>query len=166
MGTYRQKGFTVAEMLIVIIVIAILAAITVMAFNGIQEQARYSIARKDMRNFGETVQIFRVENDRYPIIPSEFSEILKRGGLYESTRTSDKSYAICASPAGFAFVAWNPIITAYKNGDVLYLLSDGGGQTEHILTNSSLSSDPNRVDKICDQVYNTATYEDWTFNVP
>ena len=37
-----RSGFTIVELLIVIVVIAILAAITIVAFNGIQERARAS----------------------------------------------------------------------------------------------------------------------------
>lgn len=36
----KSPGFTIVELLIVIVVIAVLAAITVVAFNGIQERAR------------------------------------------------------------------------------------------------------------------------------
>lgn len=35
----QQKGFTIVELLIVIVVIAILAAITIVAYNGIQQRA-------------------------------------------------------------------------------------------------------------------------------
>jgi prepilin-type N-terminal cleavage/methylation domain-containing protein len=38
----KQTGFTIVELLIVIVVIAILAAITVVAFNGIQDRSRLS----------------------------------------------------------------------------------------------------------------------------
>lgn len=38
----KQTGFTIVELLIVIVVIGILAAITVVAYNGVQEQARHS----------------------------------------------------------------------------------------------------------------------------
>jgi len=40
LGTQRQRGFTIVELLIVIVVVAILAAITVVAYNGIQGRAR------------------------------------------------------------------------------------------------------------------------------
>lgn len=42
----RPKGFTIVELLIVIVVIAILAAITVVAYNGSQQRAR-NAARLD-----------------------------------------------------------------------------------------------------------------------
>jgi prepilin-type N-terminal cleavage/methylation domain-containing protein len=38
----KQAGFTIVELLIVVVVIAILAAITIVSFNGIQTRARDS----------------------------------------------------------------------------------------------------------------------------
>jgi len=39
MWAQKQKGFTIVELLIVIVVIGILAAITIVAYNGIQDRA-------------------------------------------------------------------------------------------------------------------------------
>ena len=39
-----KSGFTIVELLIVIVVIAILAAITIVAYNGIQNRAKASEA--------------------------------------------------------------------------------------------------------------------------
>lgn len=41
----QQTGFTIVELLIVIVVIGILAAITIVAYNGIQERARLASAQ-------------------------------------------------------------------------------------------------------------------------
>ena len=163
--TGRSQAFTVIELLIVIVVIAILSAIFAVTYNGIQQRAKVNVAQADMRSVGQQAEVFRIQNKRNPLSAADFSEILKNAGVYDSTRTESKSYAICADSSGYSFVAWNPIIQGYKNGDTLYLYSYGGAQQIYELTNSSLSSN-NQLDKICDMVYGTSTFESWTYQIP
>ena len=51
----QGRGFTIVELLIVIVVIAILAAITIVAYNGIQSSARNSKAKADIANLAKAV---------------------------------------------------------------------------------------------------------------
>jgi len=62
----KQKGFTIVELLIVIVVIAILAVITVVAYNGIQTRARDTERQADINSVGKKLTEFRIINGYYP----------------------------------------------------------------------------------------------------
>lgn len=161
----KTTGFTVIEMLIVIVVLAILATLLILSWTGIRQKAQVAVAQDDMHAVAQSAEVFRVTYDRAPINATDFSSILQSAHVYDSTRTPAKSYAICADANGYAFVAWNPVINGFKNGDLLYLYASSSGQQLYQLTNSSLSAN-DQIGKICTQVYSTAVFNAWTYNIP
>lgn len=62
----RQAGFTIVELLIVIVVIGILAAITIVAYSGIQSRARDMTRQSDIKNVQKLVEMYYAENGSYP----------------------------------------------------------------------------------------------------
>lgn len=62
----KQTGFTIVELLIVIVVIAILAAITIVAYNGIQNRANDTSIQSDLKNIAQKLEMFKVDNGYYP----------------------------------------------------------------------------------------------------
>jgi prepilin-type N-terminal cleavage/methylation domain-containing protein len=62
-----QHGFTIVELLIVIVVIAILAAISVVAYTGIQERANASVIQNDLANVAKKIHLLRAETGEYPV---------------------------------------------------------------------------------------------------
>lgn len=62
--TRTQHGFTIVELLIVIVVIGILAAITVVAYNGIQEKSRVQKANSDLNALVKAIHVGRISADK------------------------------------------------------------------------------------------------------
>lgn len=72
----RRSGFTIVELLIVIVVIAILAAITIVAYNGIQDRAKNSAAQSAAAQASKRVQQYFIENsDTYPADETAFNSL-------------------------------------------------------------------------------------------
>ncbi|HEX6415906.1 MAG TPA: prepilin-type N-terminal cleavage/methylation domain-containing protein [Candidatus Saccharimonadales bacterium] len=61
-----RAGFTIVELLIVIVVVAILAAIVTVAYNGIQGRARDSRRVQDMKTIVKGLEIYKTNNGSYP----------------------------------------------------------------------------------------------------
>lgn len=62
----QKTGFTIVELLIVVVVIAILAAITVVAYTGVQQRTRYSIMQSDISTMNKAILMFYSEKGYYP----------------------------------------------------------------------------------------------------
>jgi prepilin-type N-terminal cleavage/methylation domain-containing protein len=62
----RHKGFTIVELLIVIVVIGILAAITMVAYNGIQTRAKDSQRKSDIALITKALEYYYEINRQYP----------------------------------------------------------------------------------------------------
>lgn len=62
----QQTGFTIVELLIVIVVIGILAAIVIVAYSGVQDKARYSAMQSDLNSLNKAIQLYYVDNGAYP----------------------------------------------------------------------------------------------------
>lgn len=61
-----RGGFTIVELLIVIVIIGILAAITTVAYNGVQNRARTAAAQALANQASKKVAAYYVSNGSYP----------------------------------------------------------------------------------------------------
>ena len=67
MTSLGRKGFTIVELLIVIVVISILAAITIVAYNGISNHAKIASLQSTLSQASKKIEAYKVQNnDTYP----------------------------------------------------------------------------------------------------
>jgi len=61
-----QKGFTIVELLIVVVIIGILAAIVLVAYNGLTNRARLASSQETASTLAKKAESYNAENGSYP----------------------------------------------------------------------------------------------------
>lgn len=103
----RQSGFTIVELLIVVVVIAILAAITIVSYNGITTQANAAAAKSFTSTVAKKFEAYQAENGRYPVVITEVN----------SSADASRSYYInLAAAAGTTASTYSTQAAVFETG--------------------------------------------------
>ena len=62
----RQQGFSLIEIMVVVVIIGILAALIVPRLMDRPDQARVVAARQDIAALMQALKLFKLDNGRYP----------------------------------------------------------------------------------------------------
>ena len=68
-----EKGFTIVELLIVIVVIGILAAITIVSFNGVTSRANGTSAKAAASATIKKAEAYNAEKGNYPLLGTDLT---------------------------------------------------------------------------------------------
>lgn len=83
------SGFTLVELLIVIVVIGILAAITLVAYNGVQNKANDSAIMSDINAVRQSMELAKVELSCYPTTLAQLpTNVHLSKGSYDTTQNN------------------------------------------------------------------------------
>ncbi len=105
----KRKGFTLIELLIVMAVIAILIAIAIPSFRGMQNEARKTKAQGDVRVVKIAVESYYKNHGAYPAVANYQTTLLNasprilESNLYDpfgATSTTTYSYALGTGSTG------------------------------------------------------------------
>lgn len=118
------SGFTIVELLIVIVVIALLAVISIVAYNGIQSRAHLSTLKSDLANAARKMAADNASNGQYA--PTA-SEVDSNNGLPASPGTT---YQYASTTNSYCITGTNNGVH-YKISNTAALPSSGvcGGHT-------------------------------------
>lgn len=129
--TAKSKGFTIVELLIVIVVIGILAAITIVSYNGVTAQAKVSAAKASLNTISKKLELYRINNGSFPTANDNAtwkSLLSESAGVISGT----SNYAMCRTATGdrYAVIAWQPLLVVNNTpvgSTMWYISSEQGG---------------------------------------
>lgn len=140
----KNKGFTIVELLVVIVVIGILAAITLVTYSGISQRAVVASLKSDLSNSLTKLELYQVQNGSYPTmndcssgpdpVPPKICLKSSPGNSYIYSPASG------SSPRSFVLMTTN-------NDDVTYQITGDSNPTEVVASGTVHSTySPNYID--------------------
>ena len=135
----RNKGFTIVELLIVIVVIGILALLVITTYSGIQAKARNAKRQSDVAALQTQLEAFFSQNGYYPSL----ADMNNAGWLSTNMKSLDQESLIDPSNATQS----KTLVAAPALKSYAYAVTDSSG-------NSCEAQDTN-----CAQYTLTASYE-------
>jgi general secretion pathway protein G len=111
-----KNGFTIVELLIVIVVISILAAITILAYNGVQQKAIVASLSSDLDSASKRLKLDQVDLGGYPATTA----LANNGAGLQASPNDTYQYSVnnSVSPQTFCLTA--------TNGTNSYFISQDG----------------------------------------
>lgn len=103
----HSRGFTVVELLIVIVVIAILAAISIVAYTGVQHRAHDARRVADMKAIVKALELYKLEHSTYP--PVVHSGLGAQAGWEASARESPGQFLHQLASGSFGLAGGVPL---------------------------------------------------------
>jgi len=73
----RTQGFTLIEIMVVVVIMAILAALIVPRIMGRPDEARVVAAQQDIRTIVQALKFYRLDNARYPTTEQGLAALVK-----------------------------------------------------------------------------------------
>lgn len=76
--TGQQNGFTLLEVMVVVVILGILAALVVPKIISRPDEARVMAAKQDIASLMQALKLYRLDNQRYPVTEQGLQALASR----------------------------------------------------------------------------------------
>ena len=137
----KAYGFTIVELLIVIVVIGILAAVSIVAYNGVNNRARVASASSALNQARKKLDLYNVENGSYPADLSTAGIASSSGVAYGySTTNSNANFCLTATVGDISYYLDNDTKATPTEGGCNGHTWPGGVVMTNLVTNGDFSN--------------------------
>jgi prepilin-type N-terminal cleavage/methylation domain-containing protein len=125
----RSKGFTIVELLIVIVVIAILATLVIVTFTGIQQKARDSQRQTDINAVDSHLEAYYAQHGNYPT----FAQLTD--ATWRATNMKGLDAEALVGPKG------NALSNSTSTGDAYGYVATESGNSNNACSSANVNTD-------------------------
>lgn len=123
----KSKGFTIVELLVVIVIIGVLASVSLISYTGISQRAVSAILQSDLSTNARTLKLYLANYGSYPTALD--------GNRCPSLPSADTRYCIKLSSDN-TFDSYtgtsNTFLLVIKNGTTKYQISEGSSPIAYV----------------------------------
>lgn len=153
----QDRGFTIVELLIVIVVIAILAAIVIVSYSGITARANQQKALTNATAARDVAEAYNADNGKYPTLTTDFAagtstklpagitvsigQAGANGTTFDGTNPLTSANALtnvayscfitCTNSTGGRIAYWDPVTNA-RSTNVIYVGAAGASNGAYV----------------------------------
>ena len=127
-----QRGFTLIEIMVVVVILGVLAAIIVPKFLGRPDEAKVTKAQVDIKSLEEALGLFKLDNGFYPSTEQGLKALVEKpeiGRIPEKFQAGGYLKRVPNDPWGAPFVYLSPGVHS-RDFDLISYGADGqpGGE--------------------------------------
>lgn len=165
----KQDAFTIVELLIVIVVIAILAAVTVVAYSGVQNRTYDSAVQSDLANIAKKYELYKADSPAgiYPYGAALNNGDAFRMAISRNAYDSNSSYQLLNCTSTTTQGSDYAMLALSKSGKRFYIASTSGGVKEYLGAGNWVNSVNNCTDVLPGSIGNgsgfgSGVWRTWT----
>ncbi|MHC8404623.1 type II secretion system major pseudopilin GspG [Pseudomonas sp. TMB3-21] len=124
-----QRGFTLIEIMVVVVIIGVLGAIVVPQFMSRPDQAKVTAARVDVQAIATALEMYRLDNFNYPSTQQGLEALNKRpSGMPAARNWNPQGYlkSLPVDPWGTPYQYINPGVQSVDGSYDLYSMGSDG----------------------------------------
>ena len=131
----RLHGFTLVEMLLVLVILAVLAAIVIPKFSGRSQQAKVTAAKSQISSFELALDSFEVDTGFYPQGNAGLNALVEEPSGAQNWKGPYLKQGIPPDPWGNSYVYNFPGKNNAKGYDLMSMGPDGRAGGDDDITN-------------------------------